>query len=63
MDPPGSIRANLEENVPIFTVCLREPGIPFSSLQLFNLTDATNETFFGTDPRGPQDDHSMSSKQ
>lgn len=59
VDPPGSIRANLEENglaAPVVTVCLSQPGIPFSRLQMFNFTDASGKTFVGADPKGPQDE-------
>lgn len=59
IDPPGAIRAIPEDDglaAPVVTVCLSQPGVPFSRLQMFNFTDASGKTFKGADPRGPQDE-------
>lgn len=59
VSPPGSIRATPEVEglaAPVVTVCMSQPGVPFSRLQMFNFTDAAGETFVGADPRGPQDE-------
>lgn len=53
-DPSGLISTEVNSTflTPVVTVCLSQPGIPFSRLQLFNFTDAEGTTFVGADPQG-----------
>lgn len=55
--PDGVINVENPDSLimPVLTVCLAQPGVPMSRLQLFNYTTGDGRFFIGSNPDGPYD--------